>query len=154
MSDKSELEKTAQYAATGVPELKPDEKRKWLGEFRERVILGLTIDQVYRDEHITYVKKALEDSMAHILILNQKIPMNIVTKYMKLAKDADCDFKTVSTNSEKAMGLVVVSREAVERENVEISIQKELEENIDTINENSEKQSASIWRKIGKFFKK
>lgn len=157
MSDKSKLEKTAQYAVSGAPELKPDEKRKWLGEFRERVILGLTKEQVFEDEAIKYVEKALKDKMADILIINQKIPMSIVSEYMRLTKKTGCEFKTVSTDSKTAMGLVVVSRQAVERENVEISINKYIEECIEKCNEKdktNKKQSLSIWRKIGKIFKK
>lgn len=157
MADKSELEKTVEYAIGGIPQLKPDEKRKWLGEFRERVILGLTMDQAYKSEAKDYIKNALNDSMAEIIIVNQKIPMDIVSKYMKLAKDTDKEFKTVMTNNEDAMGIVVVSRKAVERENVEVDFEN-INKNIKDANSketshNNEK-STTMWSKLRNIFRK
>lgn len=124
MADKTELQKIIEYGISGVPEIKAEEKRKWLGEFRERVILGLTMDQSRMEEAEGYVEDALKDHMADIVIVNQKIPMEIMSKYMRLAKDVGKEFKTVATNNEEAMGIVVVSGQAVERENVEVEIEQ------------------------------
>jgi len=158
MMDKSELEKTIEYAIGGIPQIKPDEKRKWLGEFRERVILGLTMEQSFMIEAQDYVEDALKDNMAEIIIVNQKIPMEVMSKYMKLAKDTSKEFKTISTNSEEAMGIVVVSRQAVERGNVEVEI-KEVparfkETNNKEICGDCYKEVTVKWPKFSKRFKK
>ncbi|MCC5909646.1 MAG: YueI family protein [Clostridiaceae bacterium] len=118
MSDKNELEKTIEYALRGTPELKPEEKRKWLGEFRERVLLGLTKEQVRKTEAYHVVKTALQDPMAEMLILNGNIPMEINSKYMRLAKEMNREYKSIATDFSEAMGLIVASRQAVDREDV------------------------------------
>lgn len=122
MTDRSELERAVEYALGGVPQIKPDEKRKWLGEFRERVILGLTLEQTYKEEAEDYVVRSLKDKDAAFIIVNQKVSMEVTSRYMKIAKEAGKRFKTVSTDSEEAMGIVVGSDEAVDREKVEVEI--------------------------------
>lgn len=122
MPEKDELERTIEFALKGAPQLKPEEKRKWLGEFRERVILGLTPSQVLKTEAFSIVKKALEDREAEMLIVNHNIPMEITSRYMKLASEINKEFKSVATEAKEAMGLVVASRRAVDRENVLVEI--------------------------------
>lgn len=123
MTDKTMLEKTIEYAISGVPEIKAEEKRKWLGEFRERVILGLTMEQSHMEEALYYVEEALEDNMSELIIVNQNMLMEMMSKYMSLAKNTGKRFKSVATNNKEAMGVVVVSSKAVERQNVEMEIQ-------------------------------
>ncbi|SNS49970.1 Uncharacterized protein YueI [Anaerovirgula multivorans] len=118
MSKKNELERTIEFALKGAPQLKPEEKRKWLGEFRERIILGLTPEQVQKVEAIHVVREGLKDPMAEMLILNNKVAMETTVKYMKLAKEMNKEYKSIATEYEEAMGLVVASRRAVDREKV------------------------------------
>ena len=85
MTDKTELERTIEYAIRGAPQIKVDEKRKWLGEFRERVILGLTMEQSHTKEALRHVEDALKHDMAEIII--QSICwMEVMSEYMKLHK--------------------------------------------------------------------
>jgi len=44
--------------------------------------------------------------------------MRIMTKYMQLAKRMNKEYKTMATNSSEAMGIVVASRRAINRNNV------------------------------------
>lgn len=124
MSGKTELEKTLEYGIMGTPQIKPEEKRIWLGEFRERIILGLTMEQVRMMEAPYIVRKALKDPMAEILIVNNNIPMEITRNYMKLAREMDKEYKSMPTDAREAMGLVVVSRSAVERKDVLVDIKE------------------------------
>ncbi|AKL93740.1 hypothetical protein CACET_c02240 [Clostridium aceticum] len=118
MSEKTDLERTIEYALNGVPEIKAKEKRKWLGEFRERVVLGLTIEEAKKIEAINVVKEGLKDSAAEMLIVNNNIPMETAGKYMKLAKEMNKEYKSVATEAQEAMGVVLASRSAVDREDV------------------------------------
>ena len=154
MKDKSELERTVEYAFGGAPQIKPDEKRKWLGEFRERVILGLTIEQAYKPEAMDYVEDALKDKMAEIIIVNQKIPMEITSKYMKLAKEKDRECKIVLNDSGTAMGIVVASSEAVDRESVEVDLEKTNERHNSQTIESEKEKTRSIWNRLSGIFKK
>ncbi|SDJ89817.1 YueI family protein [Natronincola ferrireducens] len=127
MSKKNELERTIEFALKGTPQIKPEEKKKWLGEFRERIILGLTMEDARKPEALSAVRKGLQDPMGEMLIVNNNIPMDIMINYMKLAKEMDKEYKSIATNEKEAMGVVVASRSAVEREDVIFEI-KELPE--------------------------
>lgn len=118
MSKKTELERIIEYGISGVPELKAEEKRKWLGEFRERVILGLRRDQVTEIGAFNVVKEALRDSEAGMIIVNNNVPMDVNARYMGLAKEMKKDYKSVASNYDQAMGLVVAGLGPVNRSNV------------------------------------
>jgi len=119
MDNKSELEKAVEFALRGTLDLKTDEKRKWLGEFRERVVYGLTKEEASQPEAMPHLEKVMEDPEAEMLIVNNNLPPEVITKYMQLAKKANREYKSVATDSKEAMGLVIASRSAVDRENVE-----------------------------------
>ncbi len=122
MKDKTNLEKTVEFALWGAPEIKPEEKKKWLGEFRERIIMGISLETASQAESIIHVEKALEDQQAEMLIVNNSLPSEIVTRYMQLAKKVNREYKSVDTDHTNAMGVVVASRQAVKREAVEPQI--------------------------------
>ena len=122
MSDKTELERILEFGISGVPQIKADEKRIWLGEFRERVILGLTIEQAMMMEAFSVVKRFLKDPKSEILIVNNNIPMDIARNYMVLAREMDKEYKSMATDAKDAMGLVIVSRSPVQYEDVLVDI--------------------------------
>ena len=93
MKDKTELERTIEYAIKGVPEIKAQEKRKWLGEFRERVILGLTMEQSHMREAFHHVEDALKHDMAEFIIVNQNMSMEAMSNICALLKILVKDLK-------------------------------------------------------------
>ncbi len=123
MPEKSELERTVEQALRGVPELRPQERRKWLGQFRERVILGLRQNQLQKPGAIIVVKEALKDPQAEILIVNNNISIEISGRYMGLAKEMNKEYRALATSHKEAMGLVVASSKAVNREEVELEVE-------------------------------
>ncbi|KAB3539699.1 YueI family protein [Alkaliphilus pronyensis] len=158
MSEKDELRKTVEIALNGTPQIKREEKVKWLGEFRERVIMGLTVEDAKLLEGLLSTEQALEDPCAEMLIVNNKVPMEIMGKYMQLAKRKNKEYKTVNTDSAKAMGIVVASRSPVNRKNVQQAIVK-LPEKFRNLKykglcEDCFKEIESISKKYAKSFKK
>jgi uncharacterized protein YueI len=115
MNDRSELEEIIARGIQGDPELKKDERRKYLGEFRERILKALTFEQI--DEPGTYpeIKEAIQDPRAHKLVINQKANLNEAREYIQLARKKGLQF-TMVDNPEYAgnIGLVVVSDKAVD----------------------------------------
>lgn len=122
MDNKSELEKTIEFALRGAPEIKREEKKKWLGEFRERIVYGLTVEAALQMESIYYIEKAMEDPEAEMLIVNNRLPSSIINNYMQLAKRLNCEYKSVETDFHGAMGVVVASPRAINRDTVEETI--------------------------------
>ncbi len=119
--NKSELERTAAARLNGGPQLKRNEKNKFLGEFRERVLIALTYSQV--EELGTYqeVLEAIRDQEAVKLIINAKVDLQKATEYVKLADENDLSFKkTGAAGLTSDIALVVVSDHAVNRDDIYI----------------------------------
>ena len=117
---KDELRKTVERGIGGVPEIKASEKRKWLGEFRERVILGLTVKQCNDECSLYHAREALKDSLAEKLIVNNRMPISTISKFMKLADEMGKNFISRPEEWSNAMGIVIASSVAVDRENVDL----------------------------------
>ena len=122
-NEKSELEQTVQRGIYGPPKIKGEEKKIYLGEFRERVIVALSVEEVFYDEGVAVAEDNLKDPMAHRLIVNHnKMTSKWTKKYMGLAQKYNKEYKSFHTEAQEAMGLVVVSREAVNRENIRVKL--------------------------------
>ena len=122
-NQKTELEQMVQYGIYGPPKLKGEEKKIYLGEFRERVIVALSLEEIFYDEGVAVADKALKDPMAHRLIVNHnKLTSRWTKKYMGLAQKHHKEYKSFNTEAEEAMGVVIVSKEAVNRENIRVKL--------------------------------
>ena len=123
---KSELERTAAAGINGGPKIKQNEKNKFLGEFKERVLIALTLEQV--EERGTYqeVEEAMQDSEAKKLILDRSVDMSRARDYIKLAEQNDLSFKKIEAgNFVGDIALVVVSDHAVHKENIYVKSRTE-----------------------------
>jgi len=122
-NQKTELERMVQHGIYGPPKLKWEEKKIYLGEFRERVIVALSVEEVFYDEGVAVAEEALKDPMAHRLIVNHnKLTSQWTRKYMGLAQKHRKEYKSFHTEAQEAMGLVVVGKEAVNRENIRVKL--------------------------------
>ncbi|QEK13214.1 DUF1694 domain-containing protein [Crassaminicella thermophila] len=119
MNQKSDLEKYVEYGIAGVPEIKGSEKRYWLGEFRERVILALTFEQIYRKEALKVVEEKCKDKRVDKIILEDNVQSTVAEKFMELASKYDKDYKMIDTQNKLGeIALVLASNEAVDEKDV------------------------------------
>ncbi|WP_129596082.1 DUF1694 domain-containing protein [Anaerophilus nitritogenes] len=115
----NDLEKYVQYGVTGTPQIKADEKRIWLGEFRERVVFALTYDQIYKEEAIKVVKEKCKDERVKKIIIENNIRSEIAEKFMDISKEFQKDYKTIDMGDKKGdIALVLASDDAVEENNI------------------------------------
>ncbi|WP_125590242.1 YueI family protein [Companilactobacillus jidongensis] len=100
----------------GKPQLKPDEKNRFLGNFAERVGIALTIAQLKNSANITTVENVMRKYPQYHLYLNGKIDSYILDKYLQLSVKLNYKFTIVSQsavrNKERVMtdndmGLVI-----------------------------------------------
>ena len=127
---KSELERTAAAGVNGGPKIKQNEKNKFLGEFKERVLIALTFSQVEEEGTYPEVAEAMGDSEAVKLILNREVDMEKARDYIKLADENDLSFKKIGAAGLVGdIALVVVSDHAVHAEEIYVrSRRKRLKE--------------------------
>ena len=129
--EKSRLEKQVEQGLYGKPELKKEEKNRFLGEFKERVIRYLKRQQVEEPGVYPQVLVAIQDSRAKKLILDRQIDETRARDYIALARENDLDFKRVSSpDFEGEVGLVVVSDQAVDVKKRQVMNRKENLQNL------------------------
>ncbi|ACB86389.1 YueI family protein [Natranaerobius thermophilus] len=119
LSSKSKLEQKLFTGIHGTPELKKTEKKKHLGEFRERVIKALTFDQVHEEGTYPEIKEAIRHPKARHLIISRKVDLNYARDYINLARHEGLSFTTVDDpDFEGPVALIVVSDEAVNEDDI------------------------------------
>lgn len=108
----------------GNPQLKPDEKRAFLGNFRERVALALTISQLRQPETTAMVAKVITNYPEYRMYLNGKMDDTLVEDYMGMAIDHNYQFTVLVQNGVRVeahtephdFGLVIASpKEKIKR---------------------------------------
>lgn len=119
------VEDYLQQGIHGQKEINPDEKRKFLGTFRERVILALTQSQVREKGVYQEVEDALKANHKAKLLLNGNMDYSFLSKYTKLSNKYDVEY-TIVTNKEhdSDIGLVIAHEYAVDKEDIYITHKK------------------------------
>ncbi|QIL46087.1 YueI family protein [Vagococcus coleopterorum] len=107
----------------GSPQIKPEEKNTYLGTFRERIYLAMTVSEMKKNENVTLLKKYLQDNPGHQLLLNGDLDFSDQSVYMAVAQKNNISFKIVDTDKDLTLediGLVYATNEAVNQENISI----------------------------------
>lgn len=80
----------------GKPQLKPDEKNKFLGNFAERVAIALTVAQLKNSSNIKLVEDIMKKYPHYHLYLNGKIDSYILDNYIQLSVKLGYKFTIVT----------------------------------------------------------
>ncbi len=125
-SDESALERNTRFALDGPPELKAGEKRRYLGNFRERILKTLTFEQILEKGTYPEIEEALKDKRARKLVISRKVDLNVARDYIELARQNGLTFATVdSPQFIGDIGLVVVADDAVDVEDIVVESRTE-----------------------------
>lgn len=117
----NDAEQRLQIGIHGRPELKPEERARYLGEFRERVLKLLRKRQVLDKKVYPEIEEALKDSRSVRLLLNGDLAYQHRAKYIEIARKYDKPYTVVNDPKLKGdAGLVVVSDDAVDVEKIEV----------------------------------
>ena len=123
---KSELEKAVEQGVSGPPEIKKDEKNRFLGEFKERVIRYLTYEQVVEPGTYSEILDAINHPQADKLIIDREVNDERARDYIDLALKNGLEFKRIdSPNFKGDVGLVVVSGGAVKTDKIQVMDRRE-----------------------------
>lgn len=118
-----DLQKHLDNAMYGTPLLKPEEQRKYMGTFRERCYLTMTIAQMKNTEN---KKKFLNELTQHpdaTVLLNGAMAIDLQSAYIKLSNERKIKFTVINDfveNTPDALGLVLTAKEAVNEEVIDI----------------------------------
>jgi len=123
------LDEYIQQGIHGPREIHPDERRKFLGTLRERVVVVLTKSQVREPGTYKEVEELMLKNKQATLFLNGNMNYSYLSDYIKLANKVGNKF-SLSTNKEhdSDLGLVLAYDHAVNIEDIYISKQEKTEQ--------------------------
>lgn len=122
--DKSAMEQRIDNAIYGPPKIKPDEQRKYLGTFRERVCLTISVAELQERNWSFAISKELQRGIGNQVFLNGNLPHAELHDYIKSATAANANF-TLKTEPEfrtdpESLAVVVAAKTAVYQSPVDV----------------------------------
>lgn len=113
-----------QQGIYGTRQTKPDERRKFLGTIRERIVIALTKEQVREKGIYKQVEDAIKENREARLYLNGNIHYGVLSKYTKVASRYNVNYTFVTNkNHDSDIGLLLAYDHAINKE--EIYVKKE-----------------------------
>ncbi|PGT77472.1 YueI family protein [Bacillus sp. AFS040349] len=116
------IDEYIQQGITGPREINPDERRKFLGTLRERVVVALTQSQVREKGTYSEVEELMKQNKEATLFLNGKMNYTYLSDYIKLANNVGNKY-LISTDKEHDtdLGLVLAYDYAIDKQNIYIT---------------------------------
>ena len=131
----------------GQKQTKPDERRKFLGTLRERIVIALTQSQVREKGIYKEVQDRLKKHPDAKLLLNGNMSYTFLSKYIKLADTYHVSFSMVTNKEiETDIGLVLAYDHAIDQE--EIYVQKKSEKVMEAKSKPKKSLFSSIKNKL------
>ncbi|USS85155.1 YueI family protein [Fructilactobacillus myrtifloralis] len=101
----------------GTPQINPDEQRRYLGTFRERVALVIPVAAVTNPDAPTQVEALLKDHSDYGLLINGNLPQADQSPYLKIAASLHAKY-TLKNSAEygtepEQAGIVVAAATAI-----------------------------------------
>lgn len=118
-----EVQKHLDKGMYGTPSVNPDEQRKFLGTFRERVYIQMTIQQMRQEKLKKILDTHLTDYSDASVLINGNVSQTLQTSYIQSVMKAKLKFTVVDTDlqDDEESGLLVVSDEAVNEDTIDIA---------------------------------
>ena len=120
--ERTNVDDYLQQGMYGQKQTKPDERRKFLGTIRERIVLAMTQSQVRKDRVLPQAEAAMKENKEAHLFLNGNMSYSYLSKYIKLAGKYGIHY-TMVTNKEhnSDIGLVLAYSYAIDKEEIYIN---------------------------------
>jgi uncharacterized protein YueI len=119
---KPTVDEVLQKGIYGTLETKPEERRKFLGSLRERIIVALKKRQVGEKTIYPQVEQEMKKNPQAHLFLNGTMNYGELSKYIKLASKYKIEH-TIVTNKDHVteIGLVLAMGHAIDKEEIYIT---------------------------------
>lgn len=117
------LQKHLDHARYGSKLLNPDEQRKWMGTFRERCYLTMTIAQMKIARNQANFIHELQLHKNAKILLNGEMDQALQKKYLQLCRQQNQSFTIVNdcvSTTPESFGLLLISTDAVDQKIIDI----------------------------------
>ncbi len=122
-----DLTKRVEQAAQGItPQTKPDERRRYLGSLRERVLVRLDNTEMKNKTDTDLFLKHIDDYQGYTVLINGNIDDNsFLGKVEALCSQKNVEFTLVNNETAKTgphdTAILVVAKTAINKPRVEIN---------------------------------
>lgn len=140
---KDELQQHMDKGRYGAPLVNPDEQRKYLGTFRERCFVSMTVKEMENKQHQQHLVTEIKKHPEGRLLINGAISEELQRAFIGLASKNAVDFTIVNdatAESEDSIGVLLVTDHAVNEQIIDIE-SKYQANNADEDKANGEKKS-------------
>ncbi|HEY4553485.1 MAG TPA: YueI family protein [Bacillaceae bacterium] len=122
----SNVDEYLQKGIYGPKEIKPDERKKYLGTLRERIVAVLTKSQVMEPGVYPEIIQLMKEHPKAQLLLNGELDYAHLTDYIHAARSNQLSFSIVSNKENRTdIGLVLAYDHAIDKEDIHIQGKKE-----------------------------
>lgn len=137
-----------QSALYGTPKVNPDEQRKYLGTFRERVSLTISVAQLEQADWSAVFAQEVAHSQSEIVFFNGNIEQTQLKPYILAATKVGINF-TIKTNPDyhvdsQNLAIVVAAKTAIHINPVDVA--KKYPHN--QVQPEQPSQKLSLWQKL------
>lgn len=141
-----------QSAMHGTPQLHPDEQNKYLGTFRERVEVAVTVYQIKRHHYVDQLSLAFIAHPDYRLYINGNLDQDILGPYLQAAAKANVQF-TIKTDDiyrtgDENYALVFTAATAINQDVIDIDQRYPL----NTAKPGRPQKSTGLFGKLKKLF--
>ncbi|MEH7383693.1 YueI family protein [Bacillus sp. JJ1533] len=143
---KTNVDDYLQQGIHGAKEIKPEERKKFLGTIRERVEFALTQSQVRENKVYQEIQDSCKKHKEVHMYLNGHIDYRFLSKYVKVAVANNIEY-TIVTNKEynSDLGLVLAFDYAIDKEDIYIGYK--VKPNLSQPNKKEKKGLFSLFKK-------
>ncbi|HEY9577989.1 MAG TPA: YueI family protein [Pseudobacillus sp.] len=126
---KKNVDDILQEGIYGKKEINPEERRKFLGTLRERIVAALLQDQVREEEVYPELIELMKKNSQAKLYLNGSLNITYLKKYITAAEKQNLDYTIViNKNYGTDIGLVLAYDHAIDKEEIFLSRPQEQQE--------------------------
>ncbi|WP_251547250.1 YueI family protein [Limosilactobacillus caecicola] len=123
--NKSNIDQRIQNSVYGTPKIKPDEQRRYMGTFRERVWLTITVAEAKQRDWSNELQTELTAHPDSLVIINGNISDQFTRPYLMVANTTSTQF-TIKTGAETKtaddnFAVVVTDHKAVYQSPVDVA---------------------------------
>lgn len=152
MPDKDQMTSHLDNAIYGPPKLRPDEQRTYLGTFRERVSLLMSIQQLQHGEYLPSFEAELKAHPDYQVIFNGHTGMAALKPYLQIAGQLQRAFTIVQDDfyggQPTDSGLVVISKTAINQ--YPIKVEDKAGNQPAATQQNTSEEPSTFWTKMKK----
>lgn len=145
------LQKHLDAGRYGTPKINPDEQKEYLGTFRERCLLSMTIKEMQDKENEVGLLKEIEKEPSARILINGAVSTSLQQQYINVAVKKGIDFTVVSdaiADDDSKIGLLLVADYAV---NIPvIDVEKKYPELHEAVEDEKPKEKSSFWNRLFK----